>query len=128
MNNTFYIFFFICSNFKFRKSLKITKFEKVKAHLHFVIALCFYASNKPKMAAKHFNISIADGIPFTSFYYIGMDILEKNLNSYESCLAYAKLMKRRKLLNPECIESRIRLAQFYSKIKDINNAVIVLNF
>lgn len=106
--------------------MKLPKFEKIQSHLNYIMALCYYARNKPKMAAKHFNISIADGIPFTSFYYIGMDIIEKNLNSYESCLAYIKLIKRRKQLNPECIESRIRLSQFYSKIKDINNAIIVL--
>ena len=106
--------------------MKISKYDKIKSHLHYIIALCYYAKNKPKMAAKHFNISIADEIPFSSFYYIGMDLLEKNLTSYESCLAYTKLMKRRKLLNPECIESRIRLAQFYSKIKDINNAITVI--
>lgn len=77
------------------------------------------------MAIKHFNNSISDGIPFTSFYYIGMDIIEKNLFSYENCLAYLKLLKRRKITNPDCIESRIRLAQFYSIIRDLKNAIEV---
>jgi len=77
------------------------------------------------MAAKHFSISIQEGIPFSSFYYIGMDILEKNLDTHEKCLAYVKLLKRRKITCPDCLDSRIRLAQFYSKINDNRNAILV---
>ena len=101
------------------------KYEKISPHLDYIIAVCYYTNNKPKVASKYFVESIKEGIPFSSFYYIGMDILEQNLTSYESCLAYAKLLKRRKITNPACIESRIRLAQFYAKIKDFKNAIIV---
>ena len=105
--------------------MRLKKYEPIKSHLNYIIALCFYGTEKIKMAAKHFDISIKDGIPFNSFYYIAIDILEKNLDSFENCIAYVKLLKRQKITNPECIEIRIRLAQFYAKINDFKNAINV---
>lgn len=108
-----------------RKAGEEDKYKKISCHLNYIIALCYYANEKKKMTTKFFSLALMDGIPFTSFYYIAADLLEENIDSYDKALAYVKLLKRRKFSQPDCFDSKIKLAQFYMKIQDFKNAINV---